>query len=121
VASTPSAESVWPHLIIGFMVGAAVAAYSGGEPGSAGWWGLAGSVAGYVLHVWQWPQVECWWPGWWWLRLLGLQGCRGRSTTRGKFYRFKRPCPLHRRTSYYVRPVARLFGWGGPPARKDKG
>lgn len=113
MASPPSSnESVWPHLIVGFVAVVAVAAYAGAPPGTAAWLGLVGAVVGYVLHVWRRPQAECWWPWWLW-------GCRGRSTTRGKFYRFKRPCPLHPSTSYYVRPLARVFGWGGPPERKD--
>jgi hypothetical protein len=119
--SQSSNESVWPHLIVGFVAVAAVAAYAGAPPGSAAGLGLLGAAAGYVLHVRQRPQVECWWPGWWWLSLFGLQGCRGRATTRGKYYAFKRPCPLHPSTSYYVRPLARMFGWGGPKERKDKG
>ena len=114
-----ASESVWPHLIVGFVAAAALAAYAGAPPESAAGWGLAGAVAGYVLHVRQRPQVQCWWPGWWWLP-PGLKGCRGRSTTRGKYYTFKRSCPLHRSTSYYVRPLARVFGWGGPPESRDR-
>lgn len=105
-------ESVWPHLLVGFVAAAVLAAGSGADTGAAGLVGLGGAVAGFVLHNWQRPQVQCWWP-----RLLG--GCGGRETTRGKYYRFKRSCPLHPSTSYYVRPVARLFGWGGPKRRKD--
>lgn len=116
--SGPS-ESVWPHLIVGCIAAAGVAAYLGAAPGVAMWCGVGGAAAGFVLHNWQRPQVNCWWPGWWWLP-PGLKGCRGRSTTRGKYYAFKRPCPLHRSTSYYVRPLARLFGWGGPKKRKDE-
>lgn len=119
VTNSPS-ESVWPHLIVGFVAAAGLAAYGGAAPRAAAVVGLLGAVLGFVLHNWQRPQVECWWPGWWWLGLIGLQGCRGRATTRGKYYAFKNPCPLHPRTSYYVRPLARLFGWGGPKKRKDE-
>ena len=115
-----SSESVWPHLIAGFAVAAGVAVYAGVEPGGATALGVGGAVVAFILHNWQHPQVECWWPGWWWLGLLGLRGCRGRATTRGKYYAFKRPCPLHPSTSYYVRPVARMFGWGGPKERKER-
>lgn len=104
-------ESVWPHLLIGFALAAGLAAYGGAEPNAAAAVGAAGAVLGYVLHNWQRPQVQCWWPRWLW-------GCGGRVTSRGKYYKFKRSCPLHPSTSYYVRPLARMFGWGGPKERK---
>jgi hypothetical protein len=116
---TEASESVWPHLIVGFVLAAGAAAYGGAEGSAVAAVGGVGAVLGFVLHNRQRPQVQCWWPGWWWLP-PGLKGCRGRATTVGKYYGFKRPCPLHPQTSYYIRPVARLFGWGGPKKPKER-
>lgn len=119
MASQSAGESPWPHLLGGFALSAGLVAYAGADPTTAGVAGLVGAVLGYILHNWQRPQVRCWWPAWWWLP-PGLKGCKTRATTGGKFYAFKAPCPLHPQTSYYIRPVARMFGWGGPKERKDR-
>lgn len=113
MADQSANQSVWPHLIVGYLAVAGLVVYASGAPATAGGVGLVGAVLGYVLHNWQRPQARCWWP-----RLLG--GCGNSEATKGKYYKFKRPCPLHRSTSYYVRPLARMFGWGGPKERKDK-
>jgi hypothetical protein len=107
-----STQSIWPHLLVGFAVGALGVGYLGAEPGSAGVAGLVGAVLGYLRHCWKYPQARCWWPTWFWLGWFGLRGCNGRQATSGKYYTFKPKCPLHPNSPTYRRVVARVMGRG---------
>lgn len=109
-----SSQSVWPHLIIGFVLAAAGVRYLGGGPDASVWAGCVGAVLGYLRHCWIKPMVRCWWPTWFWLAWFGLQGCSNRSTTGGKYFSIKSRCPLHPNSPYYRRLGARLLGRGKP-------
>jgi hypothetical protein len=106
-AETRPEQTVWPTLILGFVIGAGLATYGGGagEVLLAG--GVSGGVLGYLAHCWRRPFAECWWPTW-------LRGCRNRPVTPGKYYRMKKPCPLHPNNPHYRRVGARVLGRGLP-------
>lgn len=111
---TESSQTVWPHLIVGFVLAAVAVAYLGGEPTVSGAAGSVGAALGYLQHCWVKPLVKCWWPTWFWLGWFGLQGCSNRAITGGKYYAEKRPCPLHPNSPHYRRLGARLLGRGKP-------
>lgn len=104
-------QTVWPHLIVGFVVLAVVAAHTGGAGDVVVAAGGAGALAGYLWHCWSRPFARCWWPTWWWLP-ASLKGCRNRPITAGKYYRRKKPCPLHPNGPDYRRVGARILGRG---------
>ena len=112
-----SSQSVWPHLIIGFLLAAAGVVYLGGEPSITTVAGSVGAVLGYLRHCWIRPMVRCWWPTWFWLGWFGLKGCGTRATTGGKYYAFNQPCPLHPNSPYYRRLGARLLGREKPKVK----
>jgi hypothetical protein len=111
-------QTIWPHLVVGFVAGAVAVRLLGGESSALAVPGLVGAGLGYLLHCWQHPLAKCWWPSrgltGWLLGLFGLRGCGDRTVTSGKYYSIKRRCPLHPRSPVYVRVVAR----GLPTRRK---
>ena len=118
-ASADSSQSVWPHIIVGFLVVAVPVGYLGTDPQGSVVAGCIGAVLGYLRHCWKHPLARCWWPTWFWLGWFGLQGCQGRSTTSGKYYGIKPRCPLHPNSPVYVRLVARALPTKRKPP-KDK-
>jgi hypothetical protein len=102
VAKKPGAaepnQTIWPHLVVGFVAGAVAVRLLGGEPSALVVPGLVGAGLGYLLHCWQHPLAKCWWPSrgvtGWLLGLFGLRGCGDRTVTSGKYYSIKRRCPV---------------------------
>jgi hypothetical protein len=55
-------QTIWPHLVVGFVAGAVAVRLLGGESSALAVPGLVGAGLGYLLHCWQHPLAKCWWP-----------------------------------------------------------
>lgn len=121
MVSTEANQTIWPHVIVGFVLAAGAVRWLGAELGVSGAAGLVGAGLGYLRHCWVNPLVRCWWPTWFWLAWFGLQGCGANRSamTSGKYFGVQKRCPLHPNSPVYVRPVARMLPTKRKPP-KDK-